>query len=84
MPTTRPPLASLDEPGLTWQSCIQWKHNNEDKDEITDDDDDEDNAGAGLTGCPENAAFPMTETPPPGERLFDADYHENVPPVKEG
>jgi MAD (mothers against decapentaplegic) family protein 2/3 len=35
VPTTRPPLASLDEPG------------------------------AGLTGCPENAAFPMTETPPP-------------------
>ena len=30
-------------------------------------------AGAGLTGCPENAAFPMTETPPPGKSSSESD-----------
>ena len=30
-------------------------------------------AGAGLTGCPENAAFPMTETPPPGKSFSESD-----------
>ena len=54
---------------MTLYRCNDVNDDNDNDDDDDDDDDNEDIAGAGLTGCPENASFPMTETPPPGKRF---------------